>query len=234
VRAMRMPVVVPFLLLTVVLGWGCDGADGGRTTGGAVTPVSTMVPTVVAAPPTSATAAVVAPTVPATAPSELPGVAAVTRAVAAGDAAALTAVVRYTDVPCLSTAQGSPAPPLCAAVGAPVGTLVATLPALLCEGEYLPRAVVPSFLAQQLERGGLALQGVLDVRAAPYAFPADFPPRWSGPQPAHAVVFRSTSSGLDLGFYLAEGQVVALRSFGVCGPLLPPPRDPAWCIPPSP
>jgi hypothetical protein len=161
-------------------------------------------------------------------------VAAVTQAVAARDAVALAALVRYTGVPCSDAAPGAGAPPRCTAFGAPAGAVVETLPALLCEGEYLSRAVVPQFLRQQLERGGLVAYGVLDATTAPYHFPPGFPQTAAWPLPAYAVVFRPQTPGLDLGFYLAEGQIVALRSFGSCGPPLPPPGDPAWRVPPHP
>jgi hypothetical protein len=168
----------------------------------------------------------------------LPGVAAVTRAVETRDADALAALVRYTGVPCITTPQGGGAPPLCSAAGVPVDSPVETLPALLCEGEYFLRAVVPQFFRQQLERGGFVPYGVLRTDTAPYTFPLEVPAagEWSAPE--YAIIFHATESGLDLGFYLAGGEIVALRSFSVsgefviCGPTLPPASHPAWLVPP--
>ena len=170
----------------------------------------------------------------ATAPPDLPGVSAVVRAVEARDAAALAGLVRYTVVPCIPTPQGVGAPPLCAAFGVPAGSIVEALPALLCEGEYLSRSAVLLLLQQQLEHGGLVPHGVLGVDAAPYTFPPGFPAVRGWLVPKHAAVFRSTTGGLDLGFYIDGDHIVALRSFGSCGPLLPPPGDPAWQVPPRP
>ena len=162
-----------------------------------------------------------------------PGAATVIRAVTAGDADALAALARYTEMPCIAAPQGAGAPPLCAAAGTLPGSTVPTLPALLCEGEYLLRSVVPQFLRQQLERGEYEFHGVLGVGVQPYAFPAGFPEVSSWPTPQYAVVFRAMApSALDLGFYLADGNIVALRSFGTCGPPLPPPDATAWLVPP--
>ena len=170
--------------------------------------------------------------------TDLPGVAAVIAAVEARDADALAALVHYTTMPCIATPQGIAAPPLCSTAGVPPGSLVEALPALLCEGEYFLRAVVPQFLGQQLERGGFVAYGVLSTQAAPYAFPLEVPAAGEWPAPEYAVIFRTTTSDLDLGFYLAGGQIVALRSFGgefgICGPLLPPAEDPVWLVPPRP
>ena len=170
-------------------------------------------------------------------PSDLPGVAAVIRAVEARDADALASLVRYTALPCIATPQGIGAPPLCSAAGVAPGSLVDALPALLCEAEYFLRAVVPQFLRQQLERGGFVAYGVLSTDAAPYTFPLEVPAAGEWPAPEYAVIVRGTTSALDLGFYMAGGQVVALRSFSgefdICGPSLPPADDPAWLVPPS-
>ena len=170
----------------------------------------------------------------AAATADISGVSAVGRAVEARDATALAALVQYTAVPCIATPQGAGAPPLCSAFGVPPGSTVEALPALLCQGEYLPRSAVTLVLQQQLERSGLVAHGVLDVRAAPYAFPPDFPAVAGWPAPKEAAVFRSTAGALDLGFYLDGGRIVALRSFGICGPPLPAAGDPAWRVPPRP
>jgi hypothetical protein len=218
-RARTMTLILPLLLLAFGLTAGCNDGDRTQMTGGDATPVAT---------------GTAAPTVAATPSLELLGVAAVTQAVAARDVDALVARIQYTTVPCIDAPQGIPAPPRCAAVGVPSGARVETLPALLCEGEYVPRTVVPAFLRQQLERGSLELHGVLDVGTAPYAFPADFPAAGGWPTPEYAVIYRPTTPGLDLGFYLASGRIVALRSFGICGPALPPAADPAWRVAPTP
>ena len=169
-------------------------------------------------------------TPPATSTADIPGAASIVRAVEARDVTTLIALVRYTAVPCIATPQGAGAPPLCSAFGASPGSTVETLPALFCQGEYLSRSAVAPVLQQQLERGGLVAHGVLRVDAGPYAFPPDFPAVGGWPTPRDAVVFRSTAGALDLGFYLAGGRIVALRSFGICGPPLPPPDDPAWRV----
>ena len=209
-RFMRTAAIPALFLLALVVA-GCD---------------DTSTTDAVGSPPTSPET----PTASATA--EIPGVPAVVRAVEARDAAALAALVRYTAIPCIAAPQGAGAPPLCSAFDVPPGSTVEALPALLCQGEYLSRSAIPLVLQQQLERGGLVAHGVLGVGAAPYAFPPDFPAVSGWPAPAEAAVFRSTAGTLHLGFYLDGGRIVALRSFGICGPPLPPPDDPAWRVPP--
>ena len=213
--------VLPALLVAVVLALACADENDRPAAGSSVSSGSP--------PPTTAS-----PTPSGTPIPELPGVAAVIQAVEARDVNALAALVRYTPMPCIAAPQGGGAPPLCSAAGALPGSTVETLPALLCEGEYLLRPVVPAFLQQQLERGGYVAHGVLRVDAPPYAFPPDFPATSSWPRPDVAAVFRATRAGLDLGFYLAGGRVVGLRSFGTCGPPLPSAGDPVWRVPPHP
>ena len=215
--------VLPTIIFFVVLAAACDsGGDDGKPRSGE----STTVATTTAATPSSATGTPSAGRV---------NVDAVTRAVQTRDIDGLVALVRYTEMPCISAPQGIGAPPLCASAGVPPGSTVETLPALLCEGEYLLKAVVPQFFRQLLLRSDLTYYGVLKAEGQPYAFPPDFPEVRSWPAPEHAVVFRTaTAPAMDLGFYLRDGKVVALRSFGICGPQLPAPSAPAWLVPPRP
>jgi hypothetical protein len=121
----------------------------------------------------------------------------------------------------------------------------ALLDALDVLGQQVALALEHARLGVLAPRGGARLLGTAAgsrrpggtwcARRAcgPHALPTDFPVGRSGPPPEYAAVVRSTGGGLHLGFYIMDGLVVALRSFGICGPQLPSPDDAAWRIPPG-
>ena len=229
-RAILLYLALPLVALLAV---ACDENGGSRdqtARGDLTTPSPTLNPTVGMS-PTSPLSATPIATQAQTPTAGSPAVDAVVRAVQARDLPALVDIVRYTEMQCISQPQGIGAPPLCSAAGAPPGSTVEVLPALLCEGEFVVKPVVPGFLQSRLQ-SGLTFSGVFKPERHPFASPsADR--TW--PVPEQAVIFRSTATpGLDLGFYLREGRIIAVGSFGICGPQLPPPADPAWLVPPRP
>ena len=160
----------------------------------------------------------------------IPEVDAVIDAVRAQDSDAFAALVNYTGIQCVREPYGTGDPPRCADAGVPEGTVVETLPVVVCHAEYQLKPDVPSFLLTRLE--GFAFYGVLRPERHPLAYPsADRP--W--PTPEYAVVFQEMRQpGFSIALHLAEGMIVAVSSFGACGPSLPASDDPTWAVPPVP
>jgi hypothetical protein len=149
-------------------------------------------------------------------------------ALRAQDAPALAALVRYAEIGCVRLPLGTGDPPTCALAGVPEGSVVETLPVVVCHAEFQLKPDVPAFLVTRL--AGFEYYGVLKPERHPLAFPsADR----SWPTPEYAIIFRdSRQPGFSLALHLMDGMIVALSSFGTCGPSLPDPDDPAWVVPP--
>jgi len=163
---------------------------------------------------------------------------AVVREVLGQDRAALVAMTSYTTVRCISEPQGAGAPPLCSRLGVPEGTFVETLPLIVSEAEYRPRADVPALFQEWLGEYALVFVGVLKPARHPLGFSTDAD--W--PVPDYAVIFRPSrfparrgvpDPDLAFGFYLLNGRIIAVQGFGIGAATLPAPDDPLWLVPPQ-
>jgi len=181
------------------------------------------------------------PTIPGPVRTPATGIAevdAVVRAVLGQDRTALVAMTTYTSVACISEPQGAGAPPLCARLGVAEGTFVDTLPVIVSEGEYLPRADVPALFQEWLGEYAPVFVGVFKPARHPFAFS----PNVAWPVPAYAVIFKPThfpagrgapDPDLAFGFYLLNGRIIAVQAFGVGAATLPASDDPLWLVPPQ-